>query len=108
MVRVVDFFFIVGNSYEMGSDEVLRTYVPDYEFHSILVEAHGDFAEGHYVGRETVQNILREGIWWPTTHKDSKDYCRECDVYQRIGRPSRRDELPLNPQVRCKPSISEQ
>jgi len=32
-------------------------------------------------------------------HKDSKAYCKACDVCHRTGRPSRRDELPLNPQV---------
>lgn len=32
-------------------------------------------------------------------HNDSKDYCRACDVCQRMGRSSQRDELPLNLQV---------
>jgi len=32
-------------------------------------------------------------------HKDSKEYRSACDVCQRTGRPSQRDELTLNPQV---------
>jgi hypothetical protein len=28
-----------------------------------------------------------------------KEYCQSCDVCQRVGNPSRRDEIPLNPQV---------
>lgn len=32
-------------------------------------------------------------------HKYSKGYCSACDVCQRIGRPSQKDEFPLNPQV---------
>jgi hypothetical protein len=47
----------------------------------------------------TAQNILCAGIWWPTLHKDAKEYFQSCDVCQRVGNPSRRDEMPLNPQV---------
>ena len=37
-------------------------------------------------------------------HKDSKAYCKaHYDACHRIGRPSRRDELPLNPQVSLHP-----
>jgi len=32
-------------------------------------------------------------------HKDSKEYCKECDVCQRTRKPSRSDEFPLNLQV---------
>jgi hypothetical protein len=28
-------------------------------------------------------------------HKDTKEYSRACDVCQRIGKPSRRYEIPL-------------
>lgn len=31
--------------------------------------------------------------------KDSKEFFKACDVCQRKHKPSRRDELPLNPQV---------
>lgn len=63
------------------------------------MEAHGGAAGGHYEGREIAQKILRAGLWWPTLHQDSKNYCKACDVCQMIGRPSWRDELPLNPHM---------
>jgi hypothetical protein len=43
--------------------------------------------------------VLRASLWWPTLHKDAKEYCRACDVCQIIGKPSRRDEMPLAPQL---------
>jgi hypothetical protein len=56
----------------------------------ILVEAHKG---GHdFAGKETSQEILLVGLCWPTLHKDAKDYC------QRVGRSSRRDDMPLNSQ----------
>lgn len=70
-----------------------------FERDSILAEAYGGATGGHYAGKETMQKILRIGLWCPTLHKDSKAYCKACDACQNIGRPSRRDELPLHPQV---------
>jgi hypothetical protein len=46
-----------------------------------------------------VQKVLRAGLWCLTIHRDSKEYCQRCDVGQRIGKPNRRDEMPLRPQV---------
>jgi transposase InsO family protein len=42
---------------------------------------------------------LHAGLWWPTVHKDAKEYFQKCDVCQRVGKPNRRDEMPLRPQV---------
>jgi hypothetical protein len=36
-------------------------------------------------------------LWWATLFKDAKDYARSCDTCQRVGKPSHRDELPLQP-----------
>jgi hypothetical protein len=30
---------------------------------------------------------------------DAKEYCNTYNVFQRVGKPSRRDDMPLNPQV---------
>ena len=65
----------------------------------ILAEAHEGIYGGHHAGKETAQKILRASLWWPTLHKDAKDYSRACDVCQRVGKLSRRDEMPLAPQL---------
>ena len=99
VVRAADFLFIVGHLYKMGLDEILLRYVLEHERQSILAEAHGGVTGGHYVGKSTVQKILRAGLWWPIVHKDAKELCQACDVCQRTRKPSRRDEIPLVPQV---------
>lgn len=99
VVHAADFSVIAGDLYNMGMDEILRRYVPEFERSSILVEAHGWVEGGYYVGKVATKNIFRIRLWWPTLHKDSKAYCKVCDAYQRTGKPSWRDELLLNPQI---------
>jgi hypothetical protein len=41
----------------------------------ILEEAHDGIIGGNYTENEIVQNILHIGLWWPTLHKDAKEYC---------------------------------
>ena len=67
------------------------------------METHGGVPGGHYAGRVTAQKIICAGLWWPTLHQDSKVYFRACDVCQRTGRPSQRDDIPLNPQMMLQP-----
>ena len=91
VVHVADFSLIMGHLYKMGSDEILQRYVPKFECTSILAEAHGGVAGGHYAGKAIVQKILRAGLWWPTLHQDSKTHCKACDICQRTRKPSQRD-----------------
>jgi hypothetical protein len=65
----------------------------------ILAEYHEGIVGRHYARKDIVQKVPRTGLWWPTLHKDAKDYSRACDVCQRVGKPSRRDEIPLAPQL---------
>jgi hypothetical protein len=46
----------------------------------ILLEAREGIAGGHYAGKVTTQNILSVGLWWPTLHKDDKEFCQTYDV----------------------------
>ena len=64
-----------------------------------MSEAHVDVAGGHYVGKVTVRKILQAGLWWPTIHMDTKSFCQRCDICQRTRKLSRRDEMPLVPQI---------
>jgi hypothetical protein len=71
----------------------------EHEISMILAEVHENIAVGHYAGKETTQMFFCAGLWWPTLQKDAKEYWHSCDVCKRVGKPFRRDEIPLNPQV---------
>jgi hypothetical protein len=43
--------------------------------------------------------VLHAGLWWPIIQRDAKEYFQKCDVCQRVGKPNRRDEMPLKRQV---------
>eukprot|EP00253_Pinus_taeda_P033049 PITA_33049 len=53
VLRTANFSVIAGNLYKMGSNEILRCYVPEFERSIILLEAHGGVAGGHYAGKAT-------------------------------------------------------
>ena len=80
VVRAADFTLIARQLYKLGPDEILRRYVLEHEQRRILEEAHVGVAGGHYVGKSTPRKVLTIGLWWPTVHKNAKEFCRTCDV----------------------------
>jgi hypothetical protein len=99
VLHVVDFSLIVEQLYKMGPNKILRRCVMEAERPLILVEAHEGITGGHYIGKSTTQKVLRAILWWHTLHRDVKDYYRACNVFQRVGKPSRRDEMSLAPHL---------
>jgi hypothetical protein len=48
----------------------------------------------------TMTSSQQPKLWiTPTLHKDAKEYYKVCDICQRVGKPSRRDEIPLELQL---------
>jgi hypothetical protein len=86
----------------MGIDNILRRYGLEHERPRVLTETHEGIARGHYAGKAITHKVLHGGLWWPTIHRDLKEYCQRCDVCQRVGKPNRRDEMPLQPHVTLK------
>ena len=103
VVKSFDFQLIAGQLYKLGLDEILRRCILPHEQGPILEEALAGITGGHYGGRATARKVLRVGIWWPTLHNDAADYARSCYVCQRVGKPSRRDEMSLVPYVTLQP-----
>jgi hypothetical protein len=83
----------------MVTNNILRICVLEHERPRILEESHEGIVGGHYAGKATAQKVLRAELWWPTIHIDAKDYFQRCNVCQRVGKPNRRDEMPLILQV---------
>jgi hypothetical protein len=65
---------IVGHLYNLGAYNILRRCVMEHERPIILAEVHEGIVGGHYTGKSTMQKVLCAGLWWPTIHKDSKEY----------------------------------
>ena len=61
-MHTTNFLVIARNFHKMGADEILQRFLPNFEWNSILVEAHGGVVGGHYAGKETTEKILRTGL----------------------------------------------
>ncbi|XP_075077059.1 uncharacterized protein LOC142163813 [Nicotiana tabacum] len=70
--------------------------VPEGEMASILYHCHDRAAGGHYGGNRIATKVMGAGFYWPTLYKDARAYVAACDMCQREGNISKRDEMPLN------------
>jgi len=52
----------------------------------VLKELHEGMAKGHFAIDITAKKILNACYWWPILFKDTHEFCRNCDNYERIRR----------------------
>jgi len=74
-------------------------------FHQIVVPsalrakllhiAHDIPAAGHLGVAKTKDRLLRH-FYWPSISRDTKDFCRSCDVCQRLGKGASSSPAPLH------------
>jgi hypothetical protein len=94
VLRATDSQLIVGHLYKMGEYKILKKCVLEHERPRILVEAHEGIVGGKYAGKNTTHKVFHARLWWPRVHKYYKEYYHKCDVYQRVRKPNKRDEMP--------------
>lgn len=82
--------------YKRCSDGLYRRCVPESEVQGILFHCHGSNYAGHFASFKTAAKVLQAGLWWPTLFRDANDFVSKCDVCQRQGNISKRDEMPQN------------
>nr|GEV17395.1 reverse transcriptase domain-containing protein [Tanacetum cinerariifolium] len=51
---------------------------------------------GHHGPNYTAKKLFDLGFYWPTIYRDAQDLVKNCDVCQRQGKISQRDEMPQN------------
>jgi hypothetical protein len=100
VVREEEYQLITRKLYNLGLDTILMRCVLYHEIKDILWECHNGVAGGHVEGKAIAQKVLYDGLLWATLFKDAKAYARSCDVFQRVGKTSQRDEFPFR-QVRA-------
>eukprot|EP00253_Pinus_taeda_P019468 PITA_19468 len=97
------FTWIGGNLFKLGPHQILRRCVREEEVFDILLTCDDGPCGGHFAAKRTAFKILQIGYYWPTLHQDVRRYISRCDRCQRMGKPTPRDEMPLQPQVTFEP-----
>ncbi|GJY41882.1 reverse transcriptase domain-containing protein [Tanacetum coccineum] len=82
--------------FKICADQVIRRCVHGKEALDILEACHNRPTGGHYSANYTAKKIFDSGIYWPTIYKDAHDFVTRCDICQRQGKISQRDEMPQN------------
>nr|GEW82377.1 reverse transcriptase domain-containing protein [Tanacetum cinerariifolium] len=82
--------------FKIYTDQVIRRCVHSQEAIDILKACHYGPTGGHHGPNYTAKKVFDLGFYWPTIYRDAKDLVKNCDVCQRQGKISQRDEMPQN------------
>ncbi|RVW20255.1 Retrovirus-related Pol polyprotein from transposon 17.6 [Vitis vinifera] len=63
----------------------------------ILSHCHENACGGHFASQKTAMKVLQSGFTWPSLFKDAHIMCRSCDRCQRLGKLTKRNQMPMNP-----------
>ncbi|GJS22497.1 reverse transcriptase domain-containing protein [Tanacetum coccineum] len=77
-------------------DNIIRRCVARKEILEILAHCHSGPTGGHHSASIIRRKVNESGFFWPSIFKDAKDYVMKCDVCQRTGNISSRNEMPQN------------
>nr|GEX26206.1 reverse transcriptase domain-containing protein [Tanacetum cinerariifolium] len=69
---------------------------------NILKACHYGPIGGHHGPNYTAKKVFDSGFYWLTIYRDAHDLVKNCDVCQRQGKISQRDEMPQNSIQVCK------
>ncbi|PKA54790.1 hypothetical protein AXF42_Ash000625 [Apostasia shenzhenica] len=76
----------------------LAKCVREEDTKTILERIHSDECGTHAAGQNLALQILRQGYYWPSLHKDAKDFskrCPQCQIYSNIPKQPASQLQPL-------------
>nr|GEW34342.1 reverse transcriptase domain-containing protein [Tanacetum cinerariifolium] len=88
--------------FKICADQVIRRCVHGQEAIDILKACHYGTTGGHHGLNYTAKKVFDSGFYWPTIYRDAQDLVKTCDICQRQGKISQRDEMPENSIQVCK------
>nr|GEU80056.1 reverse transcriptase domain-containing protein [Tanacetum cinerariifolium] len=77
-------------------DQVIKRCVSGQEAIEILKACHYGPTGGHHSLNYIAKKVFDSGFYWPTIYRDAQDLVKNCDICQRQGKISQRDEMPQN------------
>ncbi|GJV02483.1 reverse transcriptase domain-containing protein [Tanacetum coccineum] len=78
------------------ADQIIRRCVHGQEAFEILKACHEGPTGGHHSANLTSKKVFDAGFFWPTIYRDAQTMIKSCDICQRQGKISQRDEMPQN------------
>eukprot|EP00253_Pinus_taeda_P002627 PITA_02627 len=97
------FTWIGGYLFKLGLDEILRRCVRQEEVFYILLTYHDGPCGGHFATKRTAFKILQAGYYWPSLHQYVKRYTSQCDRCQRMGKPTPKYVMRMQPKMTFEP-----
>nr|GFB75094.1 reverse transcriptase domain-containing protein [Tanacetum cinerariifolium] len=82
--------------FKICSDQVIRRCVSGQKAIDILKACHSRPTGGHHEPNYTSRKVFDSGFYWPTTYCDAQNLVKNCDICQRQGKISQKDEMPQN------------
>nr|GEX14442.1 reverse transcriptase domain-containing protein [Tanacetum cinerariifolium] len=82
--------------FRICADQIIRSCVHGKEAFDILKACHEGPTGGHHGANFTAKKVFDAGFFWPTIYRDAHNLIKSCDICQRQGNISQRDEMPHN------------
>nr|GEW45412.1 reverse transcriptase domain-containing protein [Tanacetum cinerariifolium] len=82
--------------FKICTNQVIRRCVHGQEAIAILKACHHGPIGVHHGPNYTAKKVFDSEFYWPTIYRDAQDLVKNCDVCQRQGKISQRDEMPQN------------
>ncbi|GJR74874.1 reverse transcriptase domain-containing protein [Tanacetum coccineum] len=80
--------------YLMNKQDAKSRCVHGQEAFEILKACHEGPTGGHHGANQTAKKVFDVGFFWPTIYRDAHTMIKSCDICQRQGKISQRDEMP--------------
>jgi len=90
------YYWDVPYIYKKCSNGLFRRCILEEEVEGVLHGCHGSYYAGHFATFKTIFKMLQAGFWWPNMFKDANSFIARCDICQRMGNISKRNEMSQN------------
>nr|GEW74412.1 reverse transcriptase domain-containing protein [Tanacetum cinerariifolium] len=82
--------------FRICAGQIIRRCVHGKKAYDILKACHEGPTEGHHGANFTAKKIFDAGFFWPTIYRDAHNLVKSCDICQRQGKISQKDEMHQN------------
>ncbi|GJU67806.1 reverse transcriptase domain-containing protein [Tanacetum coccineum] len=94
--QVKTYFWEEPYAFKLCVNNIIRRCVAGSEILKILRHCHSGPTGGHHSAKVTARKVYQSGFYWPSIFKDANEYVRRCDVCQRSGNITSRNEMSQN------------